>query len=111
MVPVASLLVTAKDRQRSRAARSTAAPVAHARVPGTRHGGHLRRLKGLSRHRRGDPTTSDRLDHRERFQSVRGIAQALMNSMKPLPALLLREFLLAYVLPPRSASQLPVPGG
>jgi hypothetical protein len=50
----------------------------------------LRCLQGLGRHRRGNPTTSDGLDHRERFQSVRGIAQALMSPVKPL-ALLLRE--------------------
>jgi hypothetical protein len=70
----------------------------------------LRRLKCLGRHRRGNPTTSDRLNHRERFQSVRGIPQALMNSMKPL-ALLLRELLWLTFRLHVSPSQLPVPGG
>jgi hypothetical protein len=52
----------------------------------------LRRLKRLDRRGRGNPTASDRLDDRQRFQRVRGVAQVLMSSMKLLP-LLLRELL------------------
>lgn len=52
----------------------------------------LRHLESLDRRGGGNPTASDRLDHRQRFQSVRGIAHALMGLMKPL-ALLRRELL------------------
>lgn len=58
----------------------------------------LRRLESLRRRGRGNPPAADRLDHCQRFQRVRGIAQVLVGSMKLL-ALLLREFrwLAAYL--------------
>lgn len=52
----------------------------------------LRCLKSLGWCRCGHPTTSNRLDHGQRFQGVGGIAQTLMGAVKPL-ALLLRELL------------------
>jgi hypothetical protein len=68
----------------------------------------LRHLESLDRSRRGNPTTSDRLNHRQRFKSVRGIAQALMGLMKPL-ALLRRELLWLASGLHVSPSELPVP--
>jgi hypothetical protein len=58
----------------------------------------LRRLESLCRRGRGNPPAADRLDHRERFQRVRGIAQVLVGAMELL-ALLLRElrWLAAYL--------------
>ncbi|MFL6148606.1 MAG: hypothetical protein ACJ72I_14140 [Pseudonocardiaceae bacterium] len=58
----------------------------------------LRGLESLRRRGRGNPPAADRLDHRERFQCVRGIAQVLVGAME-LFALLLREFrwLAAYL--------------
>ncbi len=55
-------------------------------------------LESLCRCGRSNPPTADRLDHSERFQRVRGIAQVLVGAMKLLP-LLLREFrwLAAYL--------------
>jgi hypothetical protein len=58
----------------------------------------LRSLESLCRCGRSNPPAADRLDHSERFQRVRGIAQVLVGAMKLL-ALLLREFrwLAAYL--------------
>ncbi len=70
----------------------------------------LRHLESLDGRGRGNPTTSDRLDHRQRFKSVRGIAQALMGLMKPL-ALLRRELLWLTSGLHVSPSELPVPLG
>src|SRR5205823_4206423 len=50
----------------------------------------LRRLKGLDRRRDGLPPTADRLDHGQRLQRVRCVAQALMGPVQLL-ALLLRQ--------------------
>ncbi len=52
----------------------------------------LCRIEGLRRGRVRNPSTSDRLDHGQCFEGVRGIAQSLMGLVKPL-ALLLRELL------------------
>ena len=68
---------------------------------------HLESLDGRGR---GNPTTSDRLDHRQRFKSVRGIAHALMGLMKPL-ALLRRELLWLTSGLHVSPSELPIPCG
>ena len=58
----------------------------------------LRRLKSLDRGRGGNPTASNRLDYGQCFQSVRGVAQALMGTMKPLALLLGELFWLATYL-------------
>jgi hypothetical protein len=70
----------------------------------------LRHLESLDRRGCGNPTASDRLDHRQRFKSVRGIAQALMGLMKPL-ALLRRELLWLTSGLHVSPSELPIPCG
>ncbi len=50
----------------------------------------LRRLECLDRRGRGNPPAADRLDHRQRLKSMRGIAQSLMSLMQQL-ALFCRE--------------------
>ncbi len=66
---------------------------------------HVESLDGRGR---GSPAAPDRLDHRQRFKSVRGIAQALMGLMKPL-ALLRRELRWLTSGLHGSPSELPVP--
>ena len=52
----------------------------------------LCRFECFERRGSGNPTTSYRLDHRQRLERLRSVAQALMGAMKPL-AFLLGEFL------------------
>lgn len=65
----------------------------------------LRRLEGFGGGGVGDPAAADRLDYRQRFQRVRGVAQPLMGAMKLL-ALLLGELRWLttqfHVVPPES---------
>ncbi len=68
----------------------------------------LRHVESLDGRGRGNPATSDRLYHRQRLKSVRGIAQALMGLMKPL-ALLRRELRWLTSGLHGAPSELPVP--
>lgn len=65
----------------------------------------LCRLDSFGGGGRGYPAAADRLDHRQRFQRVRGVAQSLMGAMKLL-ALLLGELrwltTQLHVVPPES---------